>query len=148
MSGASHSERNSAPMDAAAGPTIAVAGARLAEILVGGGPEIRDPGRGDLEFETEMKLRTLDRGPEPPDTWAVDGGQILVADARCIQVYAARASRVRWQNGRCAKEDEGALRVGLFGMGEEKGALAGSGAPVPADSPVDVNLLRDWLEWA
>lgn len=128
--------------------SVAATGARLAEILTGGGSSIRDPGRGDLCFETDLNLRPLERGPEPPDTWAVDGGQILVADARCIQVYAARASRVRWQDGRCAKEDEGSLQVGLFGMGEEKTALAGSGAPVPADSPVDVNLLRDWLEWA
>lgn len=127
--------------------SVAAAGARLAEILTGGGSELRDPGRGGLEFVTEMSLQALERGPEPPDVWAVDGGQALVADARCVQVYAARAARVRWQEGRCTTEDEGALRVSLFGMGEEKRALAGSGAPVSPDSPVDINLLRDWLEW-
>ena len=131
----------------AAGPTAAATGTRLAQILTGGGSELRDPGRGDLEFETEMKLRVLERGTEPPDLWAVDGGQALVADARCLQVYAARAARVQWRDGRCATEDEGALRVGLFGLGEERAALASLGLPVSADSPVDVNLLRDWMEW-
>jgi hypothetical protein len=133
---------------ALAGPgTAGATGLRLAEILSGRGPEMREPGRSDLDFETELKIRPLDERQEPPDLWAVDGGQALVADARCIQVYAARASRVRWQHGRCTTEDEGALRVCLFGMGEERQALAGSGAPVSPEAPVDVNLLRDWLEW-
>ena len=131
----------------AADTAFGAAGRRLAEILTGQGSGLRDPGRSDLEFEPDMSLRRLERLPEPPDIWAVDGGQALVADARCIQVYAARASRVRWQEGRCTAEDEGALRVTLFGLGEEKRALAGSGAPVSAESPVDVNLWRDWLEW-
>lgn len=127
--------------------TIVATGTRLAEILGGGGSQLRDPGRSDLEFVSEIALRSLGRGQEPPDTWAVDGGQALVADARCIQVYAARASRVRWQSGRCTLEEEGALRVCLFGMGEERRALVGSDAPVSPESSVDINLLRDWLEW-
>lgn len=127
--------------------TVVATGTRLAEILGGGGSQLRDPGRSDLEFVPEISLRPLERRPEPPDVWAVDGGQALVADARCVQVYAARAARVRWQAGRCTLEDEGALRVCLFGMGEEKRALIGSDAPVSPESPVDINLLRDWLEW-
>ncbi len=35
----------------------------------------------------------------------------------------------------------------LLGLGEERVALARSSAPVAADAPVDVNLLRDWAEW-
>lgn len=127
--------------------TVLATGARLAEILGGEGSQLREPGRGDLEFEAELRLAPLERRDGPPDVWAVDGGQALIADARCVQVYAARASRVRWRDGRCNLEDEGALRVCLFGMGEEKRALEGLDAPVSPDSPVDVNLLRDWLEW-
>jgi hypothetical protein len=130
-------------------PTVAATGARLAELLTGGGRELREPGRSDLHFESEMRLSPLVRLPPPADVWAVDGGQALVADARCVQVYAARASRVRWRDGRCVVEDEGPLRVCLTGMGEERRAMAlvGGAAPVSADSPVDVNLVRDWLEW-
>jgi len=135
--------------DVAVQATVAASGARLAELLQGGGDALREPGRSDIVFETSLQLTPLERGPAPVDVWAVDGGQMLVADARCIQVYAARASRVRWRDGRCEVEDEGTMRVGLFGMGEERRSLdlAGSGAPIAADSPVDVNLLRDWLEW-
>lgn len=130
-------------------PTLAATGARLAELLTGGGTELLEPGRSDLVFEPDLRLSPLERLPAPPDVWAVDGGQALVADARCLQVYAARASKVRWREGRCALEEEGPLRVCLFGMGEEKRALrlVAPGAPVPPDSPVDINLVRDWLEW-
>jgi hypothetical protein len=65
-----------------------------------------------------------------------------------VQVYVTRAARVRWQHGRAVTEDEGAPRVWLLGLGEERAALARSGAPVAADAPVDVNLLRDWDEWS
>ena len=71
-----------------------------------------------------------------------------MADARCVQVYVTRAARVRWQHGRAVTEEEGAPRVWLLGLGEERAALARSGAPVAADAPVDVNLLRDWGEWS
>jgi hypothetical protein len=79
--------------------------------------------------------------------WAVDGGQALVADARCLQVYVTRAARVRWRDGACVVEDEGELRPHLLGCGEERRALAALDAPVRPDAAVDVNLLRDWGEW-
>jgi hypothetical protein len=102
-----------------------------------------------LVFESELALRPLERIPAPPDVWAVDGGQALVADARCLQVYVTRAARVRWQpHAGSVLEDEGPLRAWLLGLGEERRAIAASGLPPAAEgSPVDVNLLRDWGEW-
>ena len=102
-------------------------------------------------FEPSLEFRPLVRASAPADVWAVDGGQALVADARCLQVYATRASRVRWQGGHSTLEDSGPLVVHLLGLGEEREArlaLARSGAPVAADTLVDVNLLRDWAEWS
>jgi hypothetical protein len=45
-------------------------------------------------------------------------------------------------------EEEGAPQLWLLGLGEERAALSRSGAPVAADAPVDINLLRDWREWS
>ena len=130
-------------------PTIAAAGARIAELLSGGaGSGLRDPSGSDLVFEERLTVRPLIRGAAPADAWAVDGGQALVADARCLQVYATRASRVRWREGGCVLEDEGSLQAFLFGLGEERRVLSGLGAPVGVDSAVDVNLVRDWSEWS
>jgi hypothetical protein len=70
-----------------------------------------------------------------------------VADARCLQVYVTRAATVCWSGGRCTQEDEGTLEHHLLGGGEERGALAATGAPVAPGTVVDVNLLRDWGEW-
>ena len=129
--------------------TIAAAGARIAELLTGGsGSGLRDPSGSDLVFEERLAVRALSRGAAPADVWAVDGGQSLVADARCLQVYAARASRVRWRDGGCVLEDEGTLQAFLFGLGEERRVLFDLAAPVAPDSPVDVNLVRDWNEWS
>lgn len=134
--------------------SIAATGARIAQLLTGaatGSP--RDPSGSDLVFEDVMELRPLSRTEEPPDVWAVDGGQALVADARCLQVYAARASRVRWRGGRSVLEEEGALRAYLFGLGEERRLLAGGAEgesglpPVGPDSSIDINLVRDRGEW-
>lgn len=129
--------------------SIRAAGTRLAELLTGGGTGLRDPGGGvALEFEPELVLRPLTRMAAPAEVWAVDGGQALVADARCLQVYATRAARVRWRpDAGSVQEDEGPLRAWLLGLGEERRALVESGAPVAEGSPVDVNLLRDWGEW-
>jgi len=128
-------------------PTISETAARLATLLTDGGDGLRDPTGRDLVFEADLVLQPLARTVPPCDAWAVDGGQGLVADARCLQVSVTRAARVRWQDGRSVTEDEGVLHAHLLGLGEERQALARSGAPVAADASVDVNLLRDWEEW-
>jgi hypothetical protein len=129
-------------------PTISDTASRLAALLTSGSGGLRDPSGGDLVFEASLELRALDRSAPPVDVWAVDGGQALVADARCLQVYATRAARVRWQGSRCVFEDEGVLQTHLLGLGESRRALASLGAPIPPDAAVDINLLRDWGEWA
>jgi hypothetical protein len=127
--------------------TIEATAQRLAELLTHGGGALADRDRHDLVFEDPIVLRPLVRGPAPPDTWAVDGGQALVADARCLQVVITRASRVRWQDGRCVLEDEGGLQPWLLGCGEDRRAPDGLHLPVRPDSAVDINLLRDAGEW-
>jgi hypothetical protein len=104
--------------------------ARLARVLVGGGDALADPTGSDLEFEASLSLRSLTRSAPPPDVWAVDGGQALVADARCLQVVVTRAARVRYRAGQCVLEDEGELAAELL----TDGSL--------------INLLRDKGEWA
>jgi hypothetical protein len=130
--------------------SVGATAARLAALLGGAGEggTVRDPAGPDLQFEESLAVRPLARGAAPPDVWAVDGGQGLVADARCLQVYVTRAARVRWQDGRCVAEEDGEPEVWLLGLGEERAALARSGAPVSAEAPVDINLLRDWAEWS
>ncbi|MDA8061445.1 MAG: DNA double-strand break repair nuclease NurA [Actinomycetota bacterium] len=120
---------------------------RLAELLTAGGDRLSDPTGSDLAFEAVVTLRPLERTAAPPDVWAVDGGQALVADARCLQLYVTRAATVRWRDGACVTEDEGRLTAHLTGLGEGRATLASSGAPVAPDAAVDVNLLRDWDEW-
>jgi hypothetical protein len=127
--------------------TFEATAARLAELLLGRRSGLSDPTGSDLIFEDEPLLRPLTRGVAPPQAWAVDGGQALVADARCLQVVVTRAATVCWSGGRCELEDEGVLEHHLLGGGEERAALAALGAPVAPDAAVDVNLLRDWGEW-
>lgn len=121
--------------------------ARLARLLLSGGGGLSAPTRSDLVFVDDVELVPLAAGPPPVEAWAVDGGQALVADARCFQVYATRAARVRWLDGRSVLEDEGELRVHLLGAGGETEGLIGRGAPVDPGAVVDVNLLREWGEW-
>jgi hypothetical protein len=128
-------------------PTIEDTGTRLAVLLTAGGGGLADPSGSDLVFEPTIELRPLVRGQAPADVWAVDGGQAIVADARCLQVAVTRASRVRWQDGACTLEEEGELRPHLLGCGEERLMLAWLGMPVRPDSSVDIGLLRDWGEW-
>ena len=132
-------------------PTLERAAQRLAALLGGPGTGLRDPAEygSDLVFEAEALPRHLERLAPPADTWAVDGGQALVADARCLQVLVTRASRVRFQDGRCVTEEEGELRAHLLGGAEERTeALAGLDLDgLRADTSVDVNLLRDRWEW-
>jgi hypothetical protein len=120
---------------------------RLAALLTGGADDVRDPTRRDLVFETDIELESLVRGDVPADVWAVDGGQALVADARCLQLYVTRAATVRWQGGVSVLEDAGELRPHLLGGGEEHRSLAVLRSPVAPGAAVDVNLLRDWGEW-
>jgi hypothetical protein len=128
--------------------TLERAADRLASLLTGAPGPLADPRGSDLEFEDEVRLRPLERGVAPGDAWAVDGGQALVADARCLQVVVTRAARVRFRAGACVEEDEGVLRAAVLGAGE--GAVARAELAVPglaADAPVDVHLLRDRWEW-
>jgi len=125
------------------------AAARLAALLTGGGSSLGDTNpNSNLEFEAFIGLRPLVRSMAPADTWAVDGGQALVADARCLQLLVTRASRVRFREGRCVLEEEGDLRAAVLGLGE--GAAARSALHLDGLAPdcaVDANLLRDRWEW-
>jgi hypothetical protein len=129
--------------------SLETAAARLAALLTGGGTSLADPsGTSDLEFEAVIGLRPLRRGVAPDDAWAVDGGQALVADARCLQLLVTRAARVRFVARRCVLEEEGPLRAAVLGLGE--GAVARSALELDGLAPdcaVDANLLRDRWEW-
>ena len=129
--------------------SLASAAARLTTLLTGGGSSLADPsGTSDLEFEAVIGLRALRRGVAPVDAWAVDGGQALVADARCLQLFVTRAARVRFVDRRCVLEEEGPLRAAVLGLGE--GAVARAALELEGLAPdcaVDANLLRDRWEW-
>lgn len=129
--------------------SLEVAAARLAALLTGGGSSLADPGgHSGLEFEAVIGLRPLERTAAPAEVWAVDGGQALVADARCVQLLVTRAARVLFAGGRCAVEEEGPLRAAVLGRGE--GAVARAALELEGLAPdcaVDANLLRDRWEW-
>ena len=128
------------PLDGAAG--------RLAVLLTAGGGGLRDPTGVGLEFEADVRLRPLVRAAvAPADVWAVDGGQALVADARCVQLLVVRASRTHFTGGRCVLEEEGQLRAHLLGGAEVAEARRSLGLGLGSDTPVDANLLRDRWEW-
>ena len=123
--------------------------ARLAALLNGDGSGLRDPGGGNLVFEPTLELRPLERAAAAPiEAWAVDGGQSLIADARCVQVYATRASRIGWAAGASVVEEALPVQVWLLGLGESSEARLALDAPVASDCFVDVNLLREWGEWS
>jgi hypothetical protein len=112
--------------------SLEAAAARLAALLTGATTALSEPsGRSDLEFTGDVAVRPLARAAAPADVWAVDGGQCLVADARCIQLVATRAARVRYQGRVCVLEDDGDVQATVV---------------VPGSS-VDINLLRDQGEW-
>ena len=131
--------------------SLEAAAARLAALLTGGGSSLADADPGSsLEFEAVIGLRPLVRAAAgaPADVWAVDGGQALVADARCLQLLVTRAARVRFVAGSCVLEEEGPLRAAVLGLGE--GAVARAALELdglPPDCAVDTNLLRDRWEW-
>ena len=131
--------------------TLELAAERLAALLGGSTGGLRDAAShgADLEFEQDVAVRPLERLVAPTDVWAVDGGQALVADARCLQLIVTRASRVRFRDGRCVVEEEGELRHHLLGGAEERRtALSGLALEgLATETSVDVNLLRDRWEW-
>ncbi|MBW3615263.1 MAG: DNA double-strand break repair nuclease NurA [Actinobacteria bacterium] len=137
------------PLPAPPPSSLETAARRLAVLLTGGGSQLAEAGgRGDLEFEAVVGLRPLPRREPPSDAWAVDGGQALVADARCVQLLVTRAARVRFRSGRCVLEDEGELRAAVLGLAEAGAARSALQLPgLAADCAVDVNLLRDRWEW-
>src|SRR5579875_568982 len=103
--------------------------ARLISLLTGDGSGLRDPSGGELLFEPALSLQALERASVPPvEAWAVDGGQCLVADARCVQVYATRASRVCWAGGSAAVEEALPVETWLLGPVESAVARARLGA--------------------
>jgi hypothetical protein len=126
--------------------TLAVAAERLAALLTGGGSALSDPTGTDLVFSHNIEPRLLARSAAPEEVWAVDGGQALVADARCLQLVVTRAARVRFRDGECV-EHEGELQARLVGCGEEREVAASLGLDIRADAKVDLNLLRDREEW-
>ncbi len=138
------------PELAQASLSLRAAAARLADLLRGGDSALTDPDRrGHLSFEADIRLRPLVRATVPPaEAWAVDGGQAVVADARCLQLVVARAARVCFRRAACEVEEEGELRTWLLG-GEKNRAVAaaGLGLGVAPDAAVDLNLLRDAEEW-
>ncbi len=128
--------------------SLQTAAERLAALLTGRGDGLADAGNAHLQFEAEIRLRPLVRATAPPaEVWAVDGGQAVVADARCLQLVVARAARVCFRSGTCAVEDEGDLRAFLLGGGEGRAVAAGLGLGIAEDAIVDLNLLRDHEEW-
>ncbi|HZT65531.1 MAG TPA: DNA double-strand break repair nuclease NurA [Acidimicrobiales bacterium] len=122
--------------------------ARLARLLVDGGERLSDGQNSELCFEPDIEPRPLGAGSPPIETWAVDGGQALVADARCLQVYVTRAAKVCFRDGACVVEEEGQLQAHLLGAGQGPTTLAEAGLELSGDTPADVNLLRDWAEWS
>jgi hypothetical protein len=127
--------------------SLEAAAERLAALLTGSTTTLGDPSeRSDLEFTGEVAVRSLERGVAPADVWAVDGGQCLVADARCLQLLATRAARVRYVGGACVLEDEGDLRATVLG-GVDDRITALTALGLAPDGSVDVNLLRDRDEW-
>ena len=91
-------------------PSLAVAAERLAALLTGGGRALSDPTVGSaLVFSHDIAPRPLSRSAPPGEVWAVDGGQAMVADARCLQLLVTRAARVRFRDGECT-EYEGELQ--------------------------------------
>jgi len=123
---------------------------RLAAVLNGAAGAVNDAGDGDLIIDGDLVPRALVPHAAPPvEVWAVDGGQALVRDARCLQVYVVRAGRCRFEDRRATLEEEGDLRAHLVGVGQRGVELAqvDGGLRLPPNTAVDVNLLRERVEW-
>jgi hypothetical protein len=123
---------------------------RLAALLTGSATSLTDARPGSLiDFDGDLVIRPLERASAPVDVWAVDGGQALVADARCLQVIVTRSARVRFAGGACVHEEEGDLQAVLLGGADERAAALAALAVdgIAPDASVDVNLVRDRWEW-
>jgi NurA domain len=126
---------------------------RVAALLRGEGGEegergeLATDGGSILEFEREISVRPLPLRAAPVDVWAVDGGQALVADARCFQVFVTRAARARFRDQETVMLEEGELRTSLLGGSESRRVLFALDIGLPGDTPADVNLVRDRWEW-
>ena len=120
---------------------------RLAGLLLGSEVRLADSAGSELEFEPDVRLRPLGPPVAVPEVWAVDGGQALVADARCLQVVVTRSASVCFRNGQCDVEEVGDLQAHLLGAGSSHFGLGAVGLELEEGTPVDINLLRDWAEW-
>lgn len=122
---------------------------RLAQILLGRDRVVSDPTGAELDFEPVLEIRPLGAPRPAPEVWAVDGGQALVADARCLQVFVTRTALVCFRDGSCVVEEEGPFRAHLLGAEPVSEAAPGQDpAGAGSDGPrVDVNFLRDRAEW-
>jgi hypothetical protein len=128
----------------AEGDSLSDVAGHLARILLGRDRTVTDPSAAELDFEPVLEPRPLGPPGPAPEVWAVDGGQALVADARCLQVFVTRSATVCFRDGRCVVEEEGPLRAHLLGAAGTGGAAADG---LPEGASVDVNLLRDQAEW-
>jgi len=73
----------------------------------------------------------------------------LVRAARCLQIYVVRAGRCCFVDRVATVEDEGDLRAHLVGTGQRGIELArvDGGLRLPANTAIDINLLRERVEW-
>jgi hypothetical protein len=123
---------------------------RLAAILAGPSGVVADGDDGELVIDGDLVPQLLTPAPQAPnEVWAVDGGQALVRDARCLQVFVVRAGRCCFVDRVAKVEDEGELRAHLVGIGQRGVELAklDGGLALPVNTAVDVNLLRERVEW-
>src|SRR5688572_20695711 len=110
---------------------------RLAAILHGPTGVVADGDDGDLVIDGDLVPRPLTPAPAAPvEVWAVDGGQALVRDARCLQVYVVRAGRCCFVDRAARVEDEGDLRAHLVAPGQRGVELArlDGGLALPANT--------------
>lgn len=147
MLGTGLRDRPASRTDERAPDTLEAAAARLADLLRHPSGTVTDPGGSDLELLEVIGARPLARGRPPEEVWAVDGGQALVADARCVQVLVTRASRVCFRAGECVLEEEAPVRAHVVGGTEDRVALAGLGLGLPPATAVDAGFLRERWEW-
>ena len=122
---------------------------RLAQIFNGQEPTtaLSDEGSG-LEFEPDLKIQPLDLSEQdPPQAWAIDGGQLQILDARSIQVVATRASRVCFSQKKRVFEEQGPLHLSLLGGTQSIQEAKEWKIALALGEVLDTKLLREYLEW-